>query len=644
MVKVNVVIDGICVQAESGTTVLQACRELDVQIPVFCYHKELSIAGNCRMCLVEQEKSPKPVASCATVVSEGMVIHTNSPMVKKAREGALEFLLINHPLDCPVCDQGGECDLQDITRGYARQQSRFDEQKRIVEDKDFGPIIKTVLTRCIHCTRCVRFATEIAGIPEMGALGRGEHMEIASVIEGTMSSEFSGNVIDLCPVGALTFKPYEFKARSWELKSVDSIDISDAVGAHIRIDSRDEEIMRILPRSCDQINGEWITDKTRLLYEGLKVQRLDRPYIRINGKLQAAEWVDALEFIAQKIKSIEPHKIAGLVGDLADAESMFAMRELWKNLSITHLDARLDGEKISDISRNFYTFNESFSDIENAKNILIIGANPRYEAPILNLRLRSAYRTGHAKIFVIGDEVDLTYPYTYLGNTLKDIEKFKNFTVILGSQMLCRSDIYSILGSFEKVNVLHKYASRIGALDLKIFCDLGGEGIIQAANNDQLDMLYLLGVDDDRIVPSPKTFVVYQGHHGEKGAKIADVVLPGLSFAEKSGTYINLEGRVQQTLPAVSSQGCAKEDWKIFRALSGVLGNPLPFNTLEEVRSNMYVVLEEKKYQLRTVLEKTDFNSELVSCAKGDFYKTDVISRHSVTLQKVSKFGKGKIS
>lgn len=644
MVKVNFFIDGISVQAESGTTILQACRELDAQIPVFCYHKELSIAGNCRMCLVEQEKVPKPVASCATPVSEGMVIHTNSPMVKKAREGALEFLLINHPLDCPVCDQGGECDLQDITRGYARQHSRFDEDKRIVKDKDFGPIIKTVLTRCIHCTRCVRFATEVAGVPEMGALGRGEHMEIANAMEGVMSSEFSGNVIDLCPVGALTFKPYEFKARSWELKSTDSIDISDAVGAHIRIDSRDDEIMRILPRSCNQINGEWITDKTRLLYEGLKVQRLDRPYIRVNGKLQAAEWVDALELISKKIKSIPPHKIAGLVGDLADAESMFSMRELWRNLSIPYLDARLEGENISNISRNFYTFNDSFKSIENSENILIIGANPRYEAPILNLRLRSAYRKGHAKIFVIGDKVDLTYPYTYLGNNLDGIENFKNDTVILGSGMLSRSDIHSVLGFFENVNVLHKQASRVAALDLGIFCDLGGEGIIQAANNAQLDMLYLLGVDDDRITPSSGTFVVYQGHHGEKGAKIADVVLPGLSFAEKSGTYINLEGKIQETTAAVSAPGCAKEDWKIFRALSGILGEPLPFNTLEEVRSSMHLALTEKRHQPKTILENTGFSSEVVSCAKGDFYKTDVISRHSVTLQKVSKFGKEKIS
>ncbi len=640
MVKVNFIIDGKEMQAESGTTVLQACRSLDIEVPVFCYHKTLSIAGNCRMCLVEQEKVGKPIASCSTPVSQGMVIHTDSPMVKKAREGALEFLLINHPLDCPICDQGGECDLQDITRGYSRHYSRFNENKRVVEDKDFGPIIKTVLTRCIHCTRCVRFSTEIAGVPEMGALGRGENMEIASYIEHTLSSEFSGNVIDLCPVGALTFKPYEFKARSWELKSTDSIDVSDAVGAHIRIDSRDDEIMRILPRTCPDLNEEWITDKTRLLYEGLKVQRLDRPYMRIDGKLKACEWTDALEYIAGKMKSISPDKIAGFVGPLVDAESMFALKTLFQSLNISNIESRLDGEKIGDVSRDWYTFNTCIADLDHADMCLIIGANLRYEAPLINLRLRKAHLTHKSKIFVIGEKLDLTYPYTYLGDDLNAIDgefNFERLHAIVGSSVLARDDIYSILAKLKErfsLNVLHKDASRVAALDLEVFSKT-------PIDIEKMEMFYLLGVDDDHLNIPSDAFVVYQGHHGEKGAERADVVLPGLTFAEKSGTYINLEGYTQRTNVAVAAPGCAKEDWKIIRALSGLLDSTLPFNTLEELRLLMDKALQEKKDAPSTVLEKGGIKETPVTCIHGDFYQADIISRHSVTLREVSKMLKG---
>ena len=640
MVKVNFIIDGKDIQAESGTTVLQACRSLNIEIPVFCYHKALSVAGNCRMCLVEQEKVGKPIASCCTPISEGMVIHTDSPMVKKAREGALEFLLINHPLDCPICDQGGECDLQDITRGYSKYNSRFEESKRVVEEKDFGPIIKTVLTRCIHCTRCVRFSTEIAGVPEMGALGRGENMEIASYIEQTLSSEFSGNVIDLCPVGALTFKPYEFKARSWELKSTNSIDVSDAVGAHIRIDSRDDEIMRILPRTCQDLNEEWITDKTRLLYEGLKIQRLDRPYIRVEGKLKAAEWTDALELIAQKIKTTNPDKIAGLVGPLADAESMFALKKLFQILKISNIESRLDGEKIADVSRDWYTFNTKIADFEHVDMCLIIGANLRYEAPLINLRLRKAYLNNKAKIFVIGEKLDLTYPYQYLGNDLNAIDEEFNFQklhAIVGSSLLARDDIYQILTKLKErfsINVLHKDASRVAALDLEIFSK-------DPIETEKMDILYLLGVDNENLRSSPETFIIYQGHHGEKGAQIADVVLPGLTFSEKSGTYINVEGYLQQTTPAVKAPGCAKEDWKIIRALSGLVDATLPFNTLEDLRKDMMKALQEKQETPSTFLEKGKMNNIPVKCIHGDFYQDDIISRHSITLRQVSKMLKG---
>ena len=650
MGKINLTIDNQEITVDTGTSVLNACKQAGIQVPVFCYHERLSVAGNCRMCLVEQEKSPKPIASCATPVAEGMIIHTNTPSVKKAREGALEFLLINHPLDCPICDQGGECDLQNITQAHARQHSRFQEPKRAVEDKDFGPIVKTVMTRCIHCTRCVRFATEIAGVPEIGSLGRGENMEISTYLAQAMTSELSGNIIDLCPVGALTLKPYEFKARMWELKSTEAIDVTDAMGTHIYIDSREDEILRIRPRECPSINEEWITDKTRMLFEGLKIQRLDRPYIRRNGKLQAAEWVDALELIASKFKSSNPQKMAGLVGPLCEAESMFALKELFKSYNIPSLDCRLGFEKIDSSLKDHYTFQTKYEELENLDLCLLIGTNLRLEAPLVNLRLRKGVIKNNLQVFSIGDPHDLTYNYKDLGHKPKaledilngkiDLSQFSNKAVILGSELLKREDIHSIVKKLSKlfeINILHKEASKVAALKLDILPEPKGLStfeIIQAANNGHIDFLYLLGVDIPILSPTDKTFTVYQGHHGEHGAEIADVVLPGLSFIEKSGTYINLEGTIQTMNSAVHGPGCAKEDWKIIRALSGVLGNPLPFNHIDELRTLMLQSLEAHASKNVTPLEESTLLAEDIHSAKGNFYTIDVISRHSSTLKK----------
>lgn len=611
-------INGQEVTVEAGATVLQACELAGAEIPRFCYHERLSIAGNCRMCLVEMEKSPKPVASCAMPAADGMVIHTDTPYVKKAREGVMEFLLINHPLDCPICDQGGECDLQDQAVGYGSGRSRFHENKRAVEEKNMGPLIKTEMTRCIHCTRCVRFATEVAGVPELGAIGRGEHMEITTYLEKTLHSEMSGNVVDLCPVGALTSKPYAFTARSWELKKTDSIDVHDAVGSNIRVDARGNEVMRFLPRLNEDINEEWISDKTRAAWDGLKKRRLDRPYVRVGGKLQEATWSEAFAAIAKKLKGLDGSKIAAIAGDLQDAESMFALKGLMEKLGSPNLDCRQDGAKLDAKKRASYLFNTTIAGIDEADACLLIGTNPRKEAAIINTRLRTRWRQKGLKAASVGPVMDLTYPVENLGDNAEilasiadgthpfaDVLKAaKNPMLIVGQGALARQDGGAILNLAREIaesanmvrdgwngfNVLHTAAARVAGLDLGFVPGAGGldvAGILSAAANGEVEALFLLGADEIDTSKLAKTFIIYQGTHGDAGVAAADVILPGAAYTEKPGTYVNTEGRVQHGLRAVFAPGDAREDWTIIRALSDALGQTLPFNNLGELRALM---------------------------------------------------------
>jgi NADH-quinone oxidoreductase subunit G len=609
-------IDGIEVEVEPGATVLQACERAGVEIPRFCYHERLSIAGNCRMCLVEQEKAPKPIASCAMPVMEGMVIKTNTPMVQKARKGVMEFLLLNHPLDCPICDQGGECDLQDQAMAYGMDHGRYAENKRAVRDKYMGPLVKTIMTRCIHCTRCVRFATEVAGVEELGALGRGEHMEITTYLEKALASEVSANVIDLCPVGALTSKPYAFNARPWELRKTESIDVMDAVGSNIRVDTRGREVMRVLPRLNEDVNEEWISDKSRYACDGLRRQRLDRPYLRRDGKLVPVTWREALGAAAEKLKATRPDRIAALAGDLCDAESMFALKGLMAALGSPNLECRQDGARLPTGARADYLFNTTIAGIERADACLLVGANPRWEAALVNTRLRKRYLAGGFKVASIGPALNLTFPVETLGDgpkTLGEIaagthpfaEVLKNAKapmLILGMGALARPDGAAIYAQARKIgdrlqregwsgfNVLHTAAARVGALDLGFVPSgkLGDIGaILDAASSGGLDMVYLLGADEIDTRRLGKTFVIYQGHHGDAGAHRADVILPGAAYTEKNGTYVNMEGRVQLANLASTPPGEAREDWKIVRALSEAAGKTLPYDTLGALRQAM---------------------------------------------------------
>ena len=608
-------IDGQQVTVDPGTTVLQACEVAGVEVPRFCYHERLSIAGNCRMCLVEQEKAPKPIASCAMPAADNMVIHTNTPAVKKAREGVMEFLLINHPLDCPICDQGGECDLQDQSIGYGKGASRFHENKRAVKEKYMGPLIKTVMTRCIHCTRCVRFAEEVAGVEEIGAIGRGEHMEITTYLEQAMTSELSGNVIDLCPVGALTSKPYAFTARSWELEKVESIDVHDAVGSNIRVDFRGKEVMRVLPRLNEDINQEWISDKTRFAYDGLKRRRLDTPYVRRDGKLEAATWNEAFAAIAAKVNGLAGSKIAAIAGDLADLESMAALQDLMGKLGSPNLDCRQDGARLDASSRAGYLFNSTIAGIDQADALLIVGSNPRAEAPIINARIRQRWLTGGLKIAMIGERPELTYDYDYLGagpETLRDVVSgghsfadvlrgAKRPMIIVGQGALARADgaavldlarqaadAYGMIGEgWNGFNVLHTAASRVGGLDLGFVPGQGGldvEGILAGAESGAVELVYLLHADELDTSRLANAFVIYQGSHGDAGVSHADVILPGAAYTEKNATWINTEGRVQLGTRAVFPPGDAREDWTIIRALSEVAGGKLPYDNLAQLR------------------------------------------------------------
>ncbi|MEH6476302.1 MAG: NADH-quinone oxidoreductase subunit NuoG [Sneathiella sp.] len=614
-------VDGVEVTVENGATVLQACEEAGAEIPRFCYHERLSIAGNCRMCLVELEKAPKLVASCAMPAGEGMVIHTNTEKVKNGREGAMEFLLINHPLDCPICDQGGECDLQDQSMAYGSGESRYLEQKRAVKEKNMGPLIKTTMTRCIHCTRCVRFATEVAGIDELGAINRGEHMEIVTYLEGALNSELSGNIIDLCPVGALTSKPYAFTARPWELKKTESIDVLDAVGANIRIDSKGQEVMRVLPRLNEDVNEEWLSDRSRFSYDGLKRQRLDTPYVRKDGKLQAVGWTEALDVVAAKLTGTEASKIGAITGDLACSESMKALKDLMDALDVSNVDCRQDGAKLDASNRASYLFNTTISGIEDADALLIVGANPRLEATLINARIRKRWKKDNFPIALIGEELDLTYKHDYLGagtDTLSEVAAGKHSfaktlkaaerpMIIIGQGALTRADGAAILALAKKIaddtgmisegwngfNVLHTAAARVAGLDLGLVPAEGGKdvaGMLDAAASGDLEVMYLLGADEIDTSKLEKTFVIYQGSHGEAGAHVADVILPGVTYTEKDALWVNTEGRVQEGNRAVFAPGDAREDWTILRALSEKAGKTLPYDNILQLREKMIEV------------------------------------------------------
>ena len=627
----KLIVDGKEIEVPPDFTLLQACEAAGAEIPRFCYHERLSIAGNCRMCLVELKGSPKPVASCAWGVrdcrpgpnGEPPVINTASPMVKKAREGVMEFLLINHPLDCPICDQGGECDLQDQAMAYGHANfNRYDENKRAVTDKYMGPLINTSMNRCIHCTRCVRFAAEVAGVDDIGATGRGEDMEITTYLEKAVSSELSGNVIDLCPVGALTSKPYKFNARPWELTKTDSIDVMDAVGSAIRVDTRGREVMRFLPRVNEEVNEEWISDKTRFVWDGLRRQRLDTPYIRKGGKLQPATWHEALAVIADRFRTVRPERMAALVGDLVSTEAVKALKDLMVSLGVASLDCRQDGAKLGHGPRQGYLFNTTIAGIENADALLLVGSNPRWEAPIINARIRKAWLRNDLKIMRMGPLVDLTYRVTELDNNPADLADIaagkhsafdvlrnaKHPMLILGQGALTRPDGAAILaacaqiarntgmigpagdGGWNGFNVLHTAAARVGALDVGFVPHKGGKdtvAILDAASRGEMDFIYLLGADEIDMNRLGKAFVVYQGTHGDAGAHRADLVFPGATYTEQHGTYVNTEGRVQLSKRANFPPGEAREDWTILRALSDVVGKKLPYDDLNALRQAM---------------------------------------------------------
>jgi len=603
-------VDGVEVEFEPGMNVLQVAELAGKEIPRFCYHERLSIAGNCRMCLVEVKPGPpKPQASCALPAAENMEIFTDTPMVKKARHGVMEFLLINHPLDCPICDQGGECDLQDQAMGYGRDDSRYSENKRAVEEKFMGPLIKTVMTRCIQCTRCVRFITEVAGVPEIGLISRGEDVEITTYLDKAVTSELSANIIDLCPVGALTSKPYAFNARPWELKKTESVDVMDALGSAIRVDARASAVLRVLPRVNEDINEEWISDKTRYAVDGLARQRLDRPYIREAGKLRPASWSEALDAVATKLKATAPDRVGVIAGDLQDAESMKATLDLFRGLGVQSTDCRQDGMALGDGARESWLFNSTIHGIEDADVVLFVGTNPRIEAPVLNARLRKRWVAGAVRIGVIGEQSDLTYSYDYLGagaatlsglakakgDFVKALKAAKSPAIILGAGALARADGAAVLKAAAGVaktfgmtwNVLHSAASRVGGLDLGFVPGEGGKTAAQLAAKGGADVLFLLGADEIDLSAS-KAFTVYLGTHGDRGAHRADVILPGAAYTEKNGIYVNTEGRVQLGVRAVFPKGEAKEDWSILRALSERLGAKLPYDSLDQLRARLF--------------------------------------------------------
>ncbi len=678
----KLIVDGKEVDVPAEYTLLQACEVAGAEIPRFCFHERLSIAGNCRMCLVEVKGSPKPLASCAWGVrdcrpgpnGEPPVVNTKTPMVKKAREGVMEFLLINHPLDCPICDQGGECDLQDQAMAYGVDSSRYRENKRAVEDKFIGPLVKTIMTRCIHCTRCIRFSTEVAGVPELGAIGRGEDMEITTYLEHAMKSELQGNIVDLCPVGALTAKPYAFQSRPWELIKTELIDVMDAVGSNIRVDSRGREVLRVLPRLNEDINEEWISDKTRHIVDGLRTQRLDQPYIRERGRLRSASWSEAFAVIAKQVLTTEAKQIGAIVGDLASVEEVYALKSLIARLGSPNIDCRQDGAPFDpSLGRASYLFNATIAGIDEADGLMIIGSNPRKEAPILNARIRKRWRTGELKIGVIGEKADLTYDYTYLGagpETLATFvkherAKLKKQIWLIGQGALARVDGKGIYSMFAELvlavggiadrwngfSVLHTAASRVGALDVGAIPGEGGLEAAEMAKKDALRILFLLGADEIEIEKG--AFVVYIGTHGDRGAQRADVILPGATYTEKSGTYVNTEGRPQLASRAAFPPGDAREDWAILRALSDHVGQKLSFDSLSELRRAMIAVhphlgklgqIERADpAAIKNVAKlggKTD--KKVFASPVTDFYLTNPIARASAVMAECSAFAAGR--
>jgi NADH-quinone oxidoreductase subunit G len=671
----KIIVDGAEIDVPPEYTLLQACEAAGAEIPRFCFHERLSIAGNCRMCLVELSGSPKPVASCAWAVrdcragpkGEPPEVKTRSPMVRKAREGVMEFLLINHPLDCPICDQGGECDLQDQAMAYGVDSSRFKENKRAVEDKYLGALVKTSMNRCIQCTRCVRFATEVAGVPELGATGRGEDMEITTYLEQAMISELQGNVVDLCPVGALTSKPYAFVARPWELGNTESVDVTDAVGCAIRVDTRGREVMRILPRVNEDVNEEWISDKTRHQVDGLRVQRLDEPYVRQGGRLRPATWGEAFRAIAAKLKATRPGRIGAIAGDLAAVEDMFALKDLLVRLGSANFDCRQDGAALDPRwGRSSYLFNATIPGIDEADGLMIVGANPRKEAPVLNARIRKRWRTGGLKIGVIGERADLTYDYAYLGAGPETLASFVDHAParlnrqiwLVGQGALARPDGAAVLSSVARAaastgalvdgwngfSVLHTAAARVGGLDIGFVP--GESGLTAAAMaSGGVDVLFLLGADEIEV--ESRAFVIYIGTHGDRGAQRADVILPGAAYTEKSGIYVNTEGRVQMADRAAFPPGDAREDWAILRALSEVIGAKLPYDSLAQLRGALFKAFphlgrigaitpgnldDVRKLATRGgAMGKAPFRSPI-----EDFYLTNPIARASAVMAECS--------
>ncbi|KAJ6638427.1 NADH-ubiquinone oxidoreductase 75 kDa subunit, mitochondrial [Pseudolycoriella hygida] len=671
--KIEVFVDDQSVFVDPGTTVLQAAAQIGVEIPRFCYHERLAVAGNCRMCLVEVEKSPKPVAACAMPVMKGWRIKTNSDMTRKAREGVMEFLLMNHPLDCPICDQGGECDLQDQAMAFGSDRSRFTDinytGKRAVEDKDIGPLVKTIMTRCIHCTRCIRFASEIAGVDDFGTTGRGNDMQVGTYVEKMLLSELSGNIIDLCPVGALTNKPYSFVARPWEIRRIDSIDVLDAIGSNISVSTRTGEVLRILPRENEDINEEWLADKSRFACDGLKRQRLIAPMLRMpNGELQPVEWESVLIAVAKNLQKAGS-SVAGIAGSLADVESMIALKDVLETLGSKAVATETKLPKQTLGKRSTYIMNTPIADIEESDFVLLIGTNPRYEAPLLNTRIRKGYVHNETDVALIGSQVDLSYKYDYIGDDAsvinevvsgrhpvsKRLSSAKKPVIIVGSDQLARPDGAAILSSLHSYanklekdgwkvfNVLQRNASQVGAMDIGY--QPGAEEVLASKPK----VLFLLGADGPSISRDniPKDcFVIYQGHHGDAGAAIADAILPGAAYTEKQATYVNAEGRAQQTLVAVTPPGLAREDWKILRALSEVLGKPLKYDNLDEIRARIEKIAPHltnygKRDGSDTSKDKIEASGHIQSSKIDikqkhliDYFMTDPISRSSPTMAK----------
>ena len=671
----KITINNKVIDFQDGMTVMQACELADVEIPRFCYHDKLSIAGNCRMCLVEMEKSPKPIASCAMPAAEGMNIKTNTELVKKARQGVMEFLLINHPLDCPICDQGGECDLQDQALHYGFDKSRYEENKRAVKNKYMGPLVSTIMTRCIHCTRCVRFSTEIAGVDDIGLLGRGENAEITTYLEKTIESELSGNVIDLCPVGALTNKPYAFQSRPWELKKTESVDVFDGMGASIRIDSKGKNVLRVLPRLNEEINEEWINDKTRFAIDGLSRQRLDKPYIKIDNKLEATSWDTALKLVASEIKKRGAENTSAFSGKFSDIESLYSTKNFLNLLNSEFYDCRFDNTQFIPGHRSSYLFNSSIQKIDEADAILIIGSNPKWEAAVLNSRIRKAYLNNNCQIALIGPKINLTYKYTHLSNDisylnnilneksdfLEHLKNAKNPLMLIGSSAINYNDGIEILKICAEIcnklnivnetengfNILNQNISRVGALDIGFYSknfDRDFKVSLTKHIRDTNPVVFLLGLDEINFSSLEDSFVIYIGHHGDEGANNADIILPSPAFPEKTSTFVNIEGRVLQTTKCFNPIGEAKEEWKIFRALSQEFKEQLKFNNLKELRQEII-----KKFphlnQLNILPNKSEVNfgksyiidNKEIEYNIKNFYMTDSISRASVNMANCTK-------